>query len=63
MFCFKNCSNLREEKNVLGIEKNFRKFEAKGQVLLNFRSPENSKRQNHKDDCAHFCGLLRKAEL
>ena len=22
-----------------------------------------SKRQNHKDDCAHFCGLLRKAEL
>ena len=23
----------------------------------------NSKRQNHKDDCANFCGLLRKAEL
>ena len=22
-----------------------------------------SKRQNHKDDCANFCGLLRKAEL
>ena len=21
-----------------------------------------SKRQNHKDDCAPFCGLLRKAE-
>ena len=22
-----------------------------------------SKRQTHKDDCAHFCALLRKAEL
>ena len=22
-----------------------------------------SKRQNHEDDCANFCGLLRKAEL
>ena len=21
------------------------------------------KRQNHEDDCANFCGLLRKAEL
>ena len=25
--------------------------------------PVLSKFQDHKDDCAHFCGLLRKAEL
>ena len=33
------------------------------QFFLEGHKNVRNSRQNHNDDCAHFCGLLRKAEL